>query len=280
MFGLYFGHYLLENNHITKAEADSIVGLHYPACLDTLVEAGAFTKEEGAAYFAQYLTEAELTSEDVGVIDSGNLTRILSVFLHFDEEGAIEANLAAYQKEHHLSDEEMETLREEGDIVRLFPEYVNRDPAYYNRFVKITLESISRFVSDRVIIKKAHQARDYDFHCMACQELKGSHHIFLGIAGEEGNLLAVVNRFTGKGYDTLHDKAYDSICEFINTVNGMYASELSKENVYFNIVPPYYHTGGVIGTNGLVYSLPLVIDGAEVDVLFSFDTVLTITETD
>jgi len=276
MFEIYFGRYLIEKGIVSQSAIDDIAGTRYPVFVDELIEKNCFTRDEAEAHLSGFKTEYDLCDDDIDAINSGDISRIAPVFLHFDDAVAIEANLSAYQKDNHLTDAEMENLWKDGGILRILPEYVRNDPKYYNRFVLLTLENILRFITGDVVLRKARQARDYAITRMSCQELKGAHRIFLGFAGCDGNLLAVANMYAKKEFAGKDNKAFDSLCELINTINGIYASELSNEKVNLEIDVPGIYTGKTLKSNGMIYCLPVLLNGVEIEIVFSFDTDLCI----
>lgn len=276
MFGLYFGRYLFEKGIAAKEEIDDIPDLPYPVCIDKLIEKGRFSREEAEKHFLGFKGEYGLGDEAINAIDSGDMERIASAFLRFDDAGAMEANLKAYQKENGFTDVEMEALWKNGGILRIIPDYIHSDPMIYNRFVKLTLECVVRFVEGALILKKARQTRDCDVACLACQELKGAHRVFLGISGEGSNLKAFAEKYAGKEFPEMNDKAYDSVCELINTINGLFASALSKENIRLEIAVPHHYERKTLRSAGLIYRLPAVVGDAEIEFVFSFDNSVNI----
>lgn len=276
MFSLYFNQYLSDINVAINADNDDIASLPYPEYIDKLVERGNFTRTEAEAYAAGFIEAYGLGGGAMDAVNAGDVAKIVPVFLNFDESGAIEADLKAYQKDNRLTDAQMEELWKNGGILRVIPEYVHSDPGYYNRFVALTVESIARFISDRIVLRKARHMDSYSFSRLAYQELKGAHRIFLGFSGSEESLLAAASRYANREFAEMNDKAYDCLCELINTINGLYASELSKERVHLEIGLPGHQKGKTISSNGTLYCLPVSFGGAEMDVVFSFDAELQI----
>ena len=252
MLDLYMRQYLLEKSVISNEDA--------------------YSPEKAEPYLERFKEEYALSDGDIAAIKSGEMEQIIPVFLHFDGAGALEANLKAYQTDNDLSDHEMESLWKSGKILQILPEYIHSDPMLYNRFVRTAIDNVRHFISDRLILRKARQMRTYDFLCLACQEIKGAHHIFIGISGSGESLAAIAGEYTGKAFQGDDKLAYDSICELINCVTGLFASELSKESVAMDIVPPRYFRNGTVSSNGLLYCLPAVLVGAAIDIVFIFDS--------
>jgi hypothetical protein len=253
-----------------------MAGLPYPAYIDCLMEKGYLAKDDASRHVAGFLQECGLDSSGLDAFNSGDSERITQLFLHFDDAAAVDANLKAFQKENGYSDEEIDILKNSEEIKTLFPMYIHSDPQYYNRFVIMAVENIRRFVSSSLLFKKAVPLRAYPFSCLACQDLKGAHRVFLGIAGEPGQMAMIASRYAKKDFKEMNTKAYDSICELINCANGLFATELSTENIVLDIKVPSFHDNRTVVSDGFIYKLPVAADGAEIDILFSFDTNLTI----
>ena len=256
MLDLYLRQYLLEKVDIAKANPDN--------------------PGEIGQYLEGFMEEYGLSEGDIDAIRSGEPERITPIFLRFDDAEAIEANLKAYQADNGLSNHDMEELWKNGQILRILPDYIHSDPRYYNRFVRLTVESLIRFISGKLVLRKSRQLRAYDFSNLSYQELKGAHNIFLGLSGGEAALAAVAGKYAGKSFHSMDGLAFDSLCEMINCINGLYASALSLENVSLEIALPGRSRDGIIRSNGVLYCLPAVVDGAEIDIIFSFDTVIRI----
>jgi CheY-specific phosphatase CheX len=95
----------------------------------------------------------------------------------------------------------------------------------------------------------------------------GDHNIFVGFAGTEKALLEIACPFAKEQFATLDEDAYDSICEFINCTNGLFASKLSYEDIYIDMTPPQYYTNRMLTTEGDIYIVPIIINGEQADIV-------------
>lgn len=71
----------------------------------------------------------------------------------------------------------------------------------------------------------------------AMQAMEGDHYLISGFAGCSDSLLAIANPFAGEEFDAVDLDALDAVGEFTNCINGLFASELSKEGVDIDMLP-------------------------------------------
>ena len=100
--------------------------------------------------------------------------------------------------------------------------------------------------------------------------------ILFGFAGKGNNLLTIANPFAKEEFTGIDEDSFDSVCEFINCINGLFASQLSEEDVDIDLLPPISYVGQKLVSNGTIYIVPIVIDGKEIDLLLSIDTAIDV----
>lgn len=133
-----------------------------------------------------------------------------------------------------------------------------------------------RFINSEIIIEKAYETKEYAFETLACQSIKGQYSIFVGFAAKDKDLLAIANPYSKEEFTEVDDDAYDSVCEFINCIDGLFASKLSHEGIDINMIPPRFYSNQKLITSGQIIIVPLTIDGKKNDLLISIDTVLEV----
>ena len=207
---------------------------------------------------------------------AGSITVQTDIDDVFDATKLIDEYLKAYQADNKLSDEEMEKRRSPDQIHRILPSYLHRDASHYNRFVKLVFGAMARMISQDIVLKKMHLAREHNVECFAYQEMKGAHRILFGFAGNGNSLLAIANKFARRTFEEMSEIAYDSVCEFINTINGSFASEMSFENVLLEVGLPMVCPGATLRSDSYIYFLPVILEGCEIEIIFSFDASVNI----
>jgi CheY-specific phosphatase CheX len=272
MFALYFSRYLLENKLVKQTDIDDIADLSCrTSFLGKLAEKNCLAGDEAERCLSAFKKEHGLTDGCIEAISSGDMEKIVPVFIYFDTEEAIERDITAFQKDTGLTDAEMEARKQDKGIGWFVPDYVQADAALYNNFVQMAMKHVASLVSAKVVLKKARQTREYAFAHLVCQELKGTHRVLLGIAGKEENLLAVAGMLAGKDLPEMDKAAHERISEFINRINGLCASALSTGEVFMKLALPYWYSHKTLTANSEMYCLPVVIGDVEIDFIFSFD---------
>ncbi len=289
MFGLYFGDYLLEKKKISQSQLEDVMKKQHTSRAklgliavaeklltpkqaeelnelqklkdsrfgDLAIEKGYLLEEEvsyllnlqGNSYlrFVQTLTENEIMTMD-----------------------QIESSLDEYKNEFGFSDTEMDAIKS-GDIDRIIPVFVNINIPFVGECITLAIRNIIRFINNNIKLKKAYTVKKYNFSSIAFQQLVGSHEMYVCFAGENDALLEIAKPFAREDFETLDEDAFDSICEFINCCNGLYASKLGIENIHIDMTPPKFDQNKALSSDGDIYVVPVVIAGKQSDLLVVVD---------
>lgn len=294
MFGQYFGEYLRENNLITKSQFDEIVEYQKSlrVKLGTIAVAENILTQKQADEVNSLQTKMDKRFGDIG-IEQGYLTEsqvihLLNLqgnpYLQFvqaliDKAGMTLSNISDYiaefQKANGFTNDELEIIKH-GDIDRIIPLFVSSDNNCCNRHIVLALRNVMRFIDNQFLIKKGYSVTEYSFDNLASQFLTGDHNILLGFAGKGDALLAIANPFAKENFVDIDEDSFDSVCEFINCINGLFASQLSDEEIDIDLLPPISYVGQKLVSSGTIYIVPIVINGKEIDLLLSIDTAMNI----
>lgn len=217
-----------------------------------------------------YLTE-EQVERLLDLQGNGFLTFVQSIIDHgcltMDE---INTALETYQKKHSLTLGDMENLKS-CEIERIVPIFFYKQPEFLIELGGILLRTIYRLVDYRVYIKKPYLANEVTYQYLAMQELFGEHAILNAVCGDIDALKEAAIGFAGAEYINQNEDALDALCELINCVNGMFATQKSRENIDLDMkVPEFCTEPGVLKGTSLL-CIPVVIFDKEVTVIFSID---------
>ncbi|ROR27186.1 chemotaxis phosphatase CheX-like protein [Mobilisporobacter senegalensis] len=294
MFGHFLGDYLVKNNLITKSQLDMIV--EYQKTLRVKLGTIAITEKLLTSRQADEINNLQIKMDkrfgDIA-IEHGYLTEEQVDFL-LNLQGSpyhqfvqalidktdmtqsdIEKYVKGYQEENLLSDDNLEAIKS-GDIDRIAPIFTTTDNPLCNDHIGLALRNIIRFIDNQILIKKYYSVTEYSFDNLASQFLKGEHNILFGFAGKDDSLLSIANPFAKENFSEVDEDAFDSICEFINCINGLFASKLSDEDIDIDLLPPVSYAGQKLIANGNIYVIPVVISGNEVDLLLSMDNAIDV----
>lgn len=294
MFGLYFGNYLVEKNKISQSQFKDLmqqqqktrVKLGLIAVAEKLLttkqaeEINDIQKKMDRRFGDIAIEKGYLLSEEVThllnmqgnpylqfvqVCTENNILTIQEIENYIDE----------FKNDYKLSDIDLEALKS-GDIDRIVPVFVDTDVPFSGEYVSLAIRNIVRFINNSILLKKAYKVSEYPFGALACQRLVGDHELFVGLACKDIELLEVASPFAKEEFTELDEDAFDSVCEFINCINGLYASKLSYEDIHIDMTPPLFYNEKTVASEGDIYVVPIVINGEQSDLLVAVDNQVSI----
>ncbi len=184
----------------------------------------------------------------------------------------IEVQLEAFQKENQYSDEDMDALKS-GDIDRILPLFLHlhMDLPFYDELICLAVRNIVRFISSDIVLGTSYVAKEYLFDTLASQKVVGQHNIFLGFAASDKNLLSIASPFAKEEFTDMNEDSFDSVCEFINCINGLFATQLSHDNIEVDMMPPLFFENQKLISDGNIIIVPITISGKKIDLIVSID---------
>lgn len=290
MFGLYFGNYLVEKSKISQAQFDEIIAKQQK----TRVKLGLIAVSEKLLTTKQADEINDIQRKldrrfgdiaiEKGYLLSEEVTHLLNLqgnpYLQFvqvvsDSEilsiQEIEDNLEEYKKENHFTDSDIEALKS-GDIDRIIPIFIGTDSSLCTDLTSLFLRNIVRFISTDVIIKKPYEVSGYSFGSIAFQKMTGKHEFFVGFSCKKNELLQIANPFAKESFTEMDEDSFDSVCEFINCTNGLFASKLSEEDIHIDMLPPLYDKNKNLETKDYFQILPIIIGGKQTELIIIVDS--------
>lgn len=217
-----------------------------------------------------YLT-AEQVERLLDLQGNGFLTFVQSIIDHgcltMDE---INTALETYQKKNSLTLGDMESLKS-CEIERIVPIFFYKQPEFLIELGGIFLRALYRLVDYRVYIKKPYLAKEVSYPYLAMQELFGDHTILNAVCGDMDALKTVAIGFAGAEYIHQDEDALDALCELINCVNGMFATQKSHENIDMDMKVPEFCTESGILKGTALLCIPVIVFDKEITVIFSLD---------
>lgn len=281
MFSQFFGNYLLENQKITDGQ--------YSSCMDYIkanrVKLGLIAEAEGlltreqATKLNQLQTQSDKRFGDLA-IEQGYLTEsdvdyLLSrqgnpylIFVQALEENQclsreeIEQCLKDFQSDNGYSDTVMKAIQD-GDIEQFLPAFVEEDYSDYLPLIGLALRSIVRFISSYIRIEKGRFVPFLKTRYAAYQHTVGDHNGFLGFCSDSDGILAIASGYTKEELNKVDEDALDAVGEFTNCINGLYAAELSYQDINIDMQPPELLFDTTIKEEQGFYVLPLYLEGRQ-----------------
>ena len=279
MFSQFFGNYLLENQKITTEQLTSCI--EYTKV--NRVKLGLIAEAEGMLTSRQAMElnnlqmqsdkrfgdlaveKGYLTEADVDYLLGRQGSPYLSFAQALEEYGLFTLDeisnlITSFQEENHFSDEVVEAIKN-ADIENMLPAFVETENSSYRNLIGLTLRNIIRFVSSYIRIEKGSFISSMTAKYLAYQRTIGDYDGFLGFCCDDDSILTIAEGYAKESFGTVDEDALDSVGEFTNCVNGLYAAELSYQNVKIDMLPPELLFDATIDGEGTFYSLPVYVEG-------------------
>lgn len=290
MLNRLFGNYLVNKQLLTQNQLDALLPVQkdFKAEVETIA---VINKVVTAAAAQELLERIDKSNERFGetAVDAGYLTdekldEILSyqsnTFMKFVQclrnanlIGMEQINplLDEFQQLGGYSDAQLSALIHD-DLEQCINIFVPLKSNRLKDFVVTLVQTIRRLIDSDMYMDKAYTANSLQLDKYACQAIIGEMHLKVYISAPGNELLAIANRFTGDTYETVNEDALDNVGEFINCVNGLFATNLSYEDVSIDMNAPEYSLDGPFISNEKMYVIPIFANGC------SFRAVLEVYE--
>ena len=183
----------------------------------------------------------------------------------------IENAIDLYRRENGLTNTDLEAFKS-GDMDRMLPLYVRTENPLVSGLVGVAVRTIVRLIDSEISIEPSYNSYSYEFENIAVQGVTGDHSMLLGLAGENGNLLTIADVFAKEEFSSMDLFAFDAVCEFINCINGLYASSLSTQGIMVDMVPPTYYQAGQLRAQDKLLIVPVYIKNRKIRIIIAVDT--------
>ncbi len=295
MFGQYFGNYLVEKNKISQSQLEVVLEqqqnsrakLGLIAVAEKLLttkqadDVNELQKQMDRRFGDIAIEKGYLLSEEVNYLLNLQGNPYLKFIQVLTENNLltiseIEECLESYKKENQFSDSDIDALKS-GDIDRIIPVFVNNTGnPMIEECISLAIRNIVRFINNNVMLRNADKVHTYSFGSLAFQQMMGDHNILVGFAGKGKELLTIANSFAKETFTEMDEDSFDSVCEFINCTNGLFASKLSMEDIHIDMTPPLFYSDKTITSQGDIYVVPVIIDGKQSDLLVTMNNTVEI----
>jgi len=279
MINRLFGNYLVEKQILSqdqlddllpvqkdfKAEAATIAVINKvltsTAAQELLDRIDAENERFGeTAIEAGYLTDEKL--DEVLTYQSNAFMKFVQNLLNrgtFSLE-QINSFLDEFQQKGGYNDAQLSSLIHD-DLEECINIFVPLKSAQLKEFILTLVQTIRRLIDSDAYLDKAYTARSLQLDKYACQMIVGDMHMKVYISAPDNDLLAIANHFTGDTYDAVDEDALDNVGEFINCVNGLFATNLSYDDVTIDMNSPEYSVDGPFISNEKLYVIPIHANG-------------------
>ena len=168
-----------------------------------------------------------------------------------------------YQREYGLTATDIANLKE-GNIDRIVPIFLDTEDQRIRRLFTMGIKNLYRLVDSHVYIGKSYRVGSIRNEVMGYQGFHGDEKAKVGLGGRYEDMQKMAVAYTKEEFIETEEDALDAICELINCMNGLYASELSKEGVSLELEPPDFFITYSEASGDYIDVLPVYISGGEV----------------
>lgn len=294
MFGTFFCNYLERKGAITAEQRNIILNQLKKSALKlgflaisekmlTIVQAA----EINALQAQQDKRFGELAIEK-GYLTEKQLEKLLTLqgdpYFHFLQvvteeeimtEEEVEAKFYELRKDFGFSEKEFADLRS-GDVEKLINMFISTGLSNYDAYISLAIRNVIRFIDRQIYISGISKTFEYEAKHLSYQRITGEHEMFLGLAAEGEELTAIAGPYAKDEFETTDADAYDAVCEFINCINGLFASNLSVNNVYVDMLPPGFGGDLRIEADNGFYVVTLYIRDKKVELIAAINSNLKI----
>lgn len=222
------------------------------------------------------ISEGLLTTEQVNrllVLQGNAFLAFMQAVIDLDIMSAEEFDraLASYQKDNSLTLMNMEELKS-CEIDRVIPIFLYDQPEMVQELCGVMIRTIVRLVDNHVYIKKPSVMKTVPYKSLSLQELKGDYRITTALSGDmnEAMYKAAVS-FAGNENIIEKEDSLDAMCELINCVNGLMATDVSNRDIDIDMEAPISKEEPGSMKSDSILVVPMVICGNDIELLMVYD---------
>jgi CheY-specific phosphatase CheX len=210
-----------------------------------------------------YLTETQVTRllELQGNVYLAFLQAVVDLGILTMEK--LESAEADYQRAHGFTESDMAALKT-GEVDQAVPIFLGTDDPVYRGMFSMGVKNMYRLVDAHVYIGKAYTARAIKDEVLGYQAFHGDQQAVVAISGKYDDVRKMAISYTKEEFIETREDALDAICELINCINGLYATEKSKQDTRIELDPPNFNVSYAEALSEEMMVLPVYICGGEV----------------
>lgn len=191
---------------------------------DIAVEKGYLTENQVGNLLKmqgnEYLTFAQ-TIVDEGIVTMDKLATILK----------------NYQVENGFTNSEMEAIKS-GEPEKIVPLFVPKGAEDYTEVVTLALKTLIRCIDSQAYPMEGTLSDSAELRRPVTQELVGIQYWKIGFSDVEESLCGIASVFARDEFIVVDEDVQDAVGEFVNCINGIYATSLSSNGISVELMPP------------------------------------------
>lgn len=287
MFDRLIGKYLLEQNLINKSQLSSV----YHVQESNSAKLGVIAVSERLMTIAQAeqvnalqasidkrfgdiaIEKGYLTETQVGRLLQLQGNRYLSFIQALVDTNTLTMEQihdaeAQYQRLNGFTESDMAALKA-GDVEKIVPIFVDTENPAYRAMFAMGVKNMYRLVDSHIYIGKAYKVRTFKEEVMGFQKFHGDQKATVAISGRYEDIQKMAVAYTKEEFIETREDALDAICELINCINGLYATEQSHNEKKIELEPPEFKVSFSEANCDEIWIMPIYICQGEVKYLIA-----------
>lgn len=177
----------------------------------------------------------------------------------------IEEALTKFQKDNGFTQTDMEAIKSD-DLDRIVPLFIPTIPdgPLYD-LLGVTFRCINRLASEDICIEKGYITSNYKTGAIAMQDVFGDYEVTMAFTGDDKGILAIAEAFAKEFFNEVDINALDSVGEFINISDGLFATAKSREGMELNLRPPVLSKEPMELSSSTILVIPVEINEQKLD---------------
>ena len=175
----------------------------------------------------------------------------------------LETAEADYQKLHGFTESDLAALKT-GDVEQAVPIFLSTANPSYRSMFTIGIKNIYRLVDNHLYLGKAYTVDHVRDEVIGFQKFTGDRTATVAISGKYEDVQKMAVCYTREEFIDTKEDALDATCELINCINGLYASEQSRDDIKIELEPPEFKTSFTDARCDEMMVLPVFACGGEV----------------
>ena len=210
-----------------------------------------------------YLTDTQV-QRLLGLQGNTYLTFLQSVVdMGFQTMEQMEGIEADYQRANGFTESDMAALKT-GDVEKAVPIFLNSDDPIFGGMFAMGIKNMYRLVDNHVYVGKAYTSRVLKDEVLGYQKFHGDQQAVVAISGKYEDVRKMAIAYTKEEFIETREDALDAVCELINCINGLYASEQSRNDSKIELEPPNFSVSFAQASSDEMIVMPVYISGGEV----------------
>ena len=175
----------------------------------------------------------------------------------------LESVEADFQRTRGFTVSDMAALKT-GDVEQAVPIFLSTANPSYRSMFAMGIKNLYRLMDTHLCLGQAYTVDRLKDEVIGYQKFYGDRTATVAISGKYEDIRKVAIAYTKEEFIETREDALDAICELINCINGLYATEESKNDIKIELDPPEFRTTYTEVSSDEMMVLPVYTHGGEV----------------